>query len=67
MTPRARGVRDLLEKTIRKQALRIAQSGADDKDTLMEIRAEDIYDLSGSSDSASNIVYLGDGDKDGKS
>lgn len=63
----ARGVRDLLEKTIRKQALRIAQSGADDKDTLMEIRAEDIYDLSGSSDSASNIVYLGDGDKDGKS
>ncbi|MEC8664461.1 MAG: AAA family ATPase [Pseudomonadota bacterium] len=62
----ARGVRDLLEKTIRKQAIRIAQGGAEDKDALMEIRAEDIYDISGSSDSSSNIVYLGDGDKDSK-
>ena len=54
------------KKTIRKQAIRIAQGGAEDKDALMEIRAEDIYDISGSSDSSSNIVYLGDGDKDSK-
>lgn len=62
----ARGVRDLLERTIRKQALRIAESSTEDKNALMEIRPEDIFDASRSPDSNKNIVYLGDGDKDGK-
>ena len=59
----ARGVRDLFEKTIRKQSLRIAQNGAEqDKEFLMEIRAEDIADPEGGRQD--NIVFLGDKSKD---